>query len=96
MTEPVLEQLRLQVDQADNALLEALAARWRAVLAIAEHKRAHALTPTAPDREALLRERWQARAHTLQVPQELVDAVLDQVLSTCRKEVSRQSQTPSE
>ncbi|UJR83158.1 chorismate mutase [Sandaracinus amylolyticus] len=50
MSTDSLAELRRRIDEADLALLEALAARRRAVLAIADVKRRHGIAVIQPDR----------------------------------------------
>ncbi len=83
-----LEALRAQIDEADALLVRALAARWRAVLAIAEHKRERRLDRFDPARELLVRERWRAEGRALGLPEALVDAVFDAVIERSRAEVT--------
>ncbi|MFO0563339.1 MAG: chorismate mutase [Polyangiales bacterium] len=82
-----LEALRAAVDEADEALVRALALRWRAVQAIAEHKQRRGLEGFDPTREGLLRERWRALAAHEGVDGALVDAVFDAVIARCRAKV---------
>lgn len=84
-----LATLRLAVDAADAALMEALAQRVAAVRAIAEWKRAHAMGVVDRTREDALRAQWAERAATAGVPTELAAAVLTAVLDRCRAEVAR-------
>ena len=84
-----LDDLRRAVDGADDALLDALAARLAAVRAIGQWKRAHAVGAVDPAREERLRARWSARAAAAGVDPALADAMLAVVLDGCRAEVSR-------
>lgn len=90
-----LDALRADIDEADRALLVALARRWSAVLAISAHKRAHAIAGHDPTREALLRERWRAMASELGLDLSLVDAVFDVVIERCRAEVIAPTTPPA-
>jgi chorismate mutase len=82
-----LEALRAAVDDADEALVRALALRWRSVRAIAEHKQRRGLAGYDPTREGLLRERWRALAEREGVERALIDAVFDAVIAKCRAKV---------
>ena len=84
-----LAGLRLAVDAADAALMDALAQRVAAVRAIAEWKRSHAVGVVDRTREDALRAQWAERAVTAGVPTELAAAVLTAVLDGCRAEVAR-------
>jgi chorismate mutase len=88
-TDDELHGLRLAIDAADRALLDALGQRLAAVHAIGEWKRAHGVGAVDPAREAALRGQWAERAAAAGVPGELADAVLRAVLDGCRAEVAR-------
>lgn len=88
-TDRELDDLRLAVDAADTALMDAMARRLAAVRAIAEWKRAHAVGAVDPAREASLHTRWAERAGASGVPAPMAAAVLDAVLDGCRAEVAR-------
>jgi|LNFM01.1.fsa_nt_gb chorismate mutase len=83
-----LAALRAQVDEADAALVGALAARWRAVAAIAAHKRAEGIEGYDATRERALREQWRAIADREGLDRALCDAVFDVVIERCRNEVT--------
>ena len=83
-----LAALRDAVDEADAALVRALAARWRAIQAIGAHKRARGIEGYDPTRERALRERWNALADEAKLDRALCDAVFDVVIARCRDEVS--------
>lgn len=84
-----LAALRAEVDAADDALVRALAARWRAIQSIGAFKRASGLRGYDPDRERALRERWNAIADDTSLDRALCDAVFDVVIARCRDEVTR-------
>jgi chorismate mutase len=86
-----LEALRAAVDDADEALVRALAARWRAVQAIAEHKQRRGIAGFDSAREDLLRARWRALAEREGVEVSLIDTVFDAVIEKCRAQVERSS-----
>jgi len=88
-TDGELDDLRLAVDAADAALMDAMARRLAAVRAIAEWKRAHAVGAVDPARETALRARWAERAAVAGVPAPMAAAVLSAVLDGCRAEVAR-------
>jgi chorismate mutase len=88
-TDDELDGLRLAVDAADLALMDALVRRLAAVHAIAEWKRGHGVAAVDPTREATLRGQWAERAAAAGVPVEMADEVLRAVLDGCRAEVAR-------
>ncbi|TAK27537.1 MAG: hypothetical protein EPO40_18140 [Myxococcaceae bacterium] len=88
-TDGELDDLRLAVDAADAALMDAMAQRLAAVRAIGQWKRAHAAGAVDPAREASLRARWAERAAAAGVPAPMAAAVLGAVLDGCRAEVAR-------
>lgn len=90
-----LDALRAHIDEADRALLEALARRWTAVVAISEHKRARGIAGHDPSREALVRARWDAMAAELGLDPALSGAVFDVVIARCRAEVIASTSAPA-
>lgn len=88
-TDEELGELRRAVDEADAALMDAMARRLAAVWAIAEWKRVHAVGAVDRAREDALRQRWAERAAARGVPEAMAAAVLDAVLDGCRAEVAR-------
>jgi chorismate mutase len=79
--------LRARIDEADAALLHALAERYAAVRALAEVKRTKALHPVDEAREAALVAGWRAHAAALGVPEDAALAVMAEVLRGCRAEM---------
>lgn len=86
---PELDDLRLAVDAADAALMEALARRLAAARAIGHWKREHTVGAVDRAREDALRARWAERAAERGVPEAMAAAVLGAVLDGCRAEVAR-------
>ena len=86
---PELDDLRLAVDAADAALMDALAQRLAAARAIGHWKRAHAVGAVDRAREDALRARWTERAVAAGGPAPMAAAVLGAVLDGCRAEVAR-------
>lgn len=84
-----LAALRVAVDAADAAILEAIGQRAAAVRAIGAWKRAHGVTPLDATREAVLRARWCEIAREHGVSEALAAAVLEALLEAGRAEVSR-------
>lgn len=84
-----LDALRAAVNDADDALVRALAERWRAVQSIAAYKRELGIAGYDPAREALVRARWRALGERDGVPAAVIDAVFDAVIAQCRAEVER-------
>jgi chorismate mutase len=85
-----LEYERSQIDAADALLVQALAARWRAVVMIGARKRELEMAGYDPERERSLRERWMTLAEREGLPRALVQAVFDAVIEACRAEVMRE------
>jgi chorismate mutase len=87
VSDETLDRLRAEIDGADAQIVDALAARWRAVLAVAAHKRARGIAAHDPARESSLRARWITRARSAAAPEALAGAVVDAVIERCREAV---------
>lgn len=61
MSDP-LDDLRQEIDDIDDAILELVIKRLRAVLAVGDHKRARGIPVYDPERERRLLERLCAKA----------------------------------
>ncbi len=75
-----LGELRQAVDAADELLLQALAARARAVAQVWAWKRREGVDRLDPGRETALRARLLARAEALGLDAPAVERVLGQVI----------------
>ncbi len=96
MSDETLDRLRAEIDRADAQIVDGLAARWRAVLAIAAHKRARGIAAHDPAREGSLRARWISRAQGAGAPESLASAVFDAVIERCREAVRAAADRASE
>ncbi|WP_053231661.1 chorismate mutase [Sandaracinus amylolyticus] len=79
MSTESLEELRRRVDDADRALLEALAARRRVVLAIAEVKRRSGIAVVQPNRFLALVDDRIATGLSLGLSPVLVRALFERI-----------------
>jgi chorismate mutase len=85
-----LAGLRARIDRADRDLLSALGRRWAAVHDVRALKRAAGLAGHDPERERALRARWHAFGAREGLPESVIDAVFDAVISVSRAEVTRE------
>ena len=81
---PELLALRQNIDRLDQLLLDVLAQRRRVVEQVAVIKKTHMLPAHDPAREAAIRQAMVAQAHTLGLPQALVNDVMDAVFRDSR------------
>lgn len=79
-----LATLRAEIDAIDRALVDLLAARREVVERIAAHKRAHGQAGRDPAREAAMRAAMSRYGAQRGVPEALVTAVLEVVLTDSR------------
>ncbi|MEB2313148.1 MAG: chorismate mutase [Polyangiaceae bacterium] len=84
MTDDELLELRRRIDELDRALLELVAERVRAVLAVGEVKRARGLAVYDPERERAILERLAARAPTPLAPH-TVRRIFERLIDECRR-----------
>ena len=75
-----IADIRRTIDEADDILLKALTARFRAIKYLKEIKRATDMQIESPSREAELKARWKARAEELGLAPELPLLMLDFIL----------------
>lgn len=77
--------IRSVIDDADDILLKALAARFRAIRHIKEVKRETGMQVESTSREAELKDKWKKRAQELNIPQELALLILDFILAESKR-----------
>ncbi len=77
--------IRSVIDDADDILLKALAARFRAIRHIKEVKRETGMQVESTSREAELKDKWKKRALELNIPQELALLILDFILAESKR-----------
>ncbi len=80
-----LSEVRRAIDEADDILLKALAARFRAVEYLKQLKRAEKKPVNDPARELQLKERWKERARSLGLKEELALLMLDFILTESKR-----------
>lgn len=80
-----LPEIRKAIDDADEILLRALSARFRAVSYLKRAKKAGKLKIEDPDRERMIKEQWAVRAKELDVPPELALLILDFILTESKR-----------
>lgn len=77
--------IRSVIDDADDILLKALAARFRAIRHIKEVKRETGMQVESTSREMELKDKWKKRAQELNIPQELALLILDFILAESKR-----------
>ncbi len=77
--------IRSVIDDADDILLKALAARFRAIRHIKEVKRETGMQVESTSRETELKDKWKKRAQELNIPQELALLILDFILAESKR-----------
>lgn len=82
LTIPVLREA---IDDADDILLKALAARFRAIRHLRDIKRDTDMKVESPSREAELKQTWKAKAQKLEIPEELALLMLDFILAESKR-----------
>jgi chorismate mutase len=85
--DPAITALRAAIDDADDAILQAVERRIEAVRALHDHKQATGMPLADPGREQEIRDRLRTRAPDLE-PEEL-DRLLTAVLQVTRSAVGR-------
>jgi chorismate mutase len=86
MTKPLtIPEIRQTIDEADDILLKALAARFRAVHVLKEIKKATGVQVESPSREAELKARWKKKAQELDLTPELALLILDFLLMESKR-----------
>lgn len=76
-----LSELRKAIDDADEIILRAIAARFAGVEQLKDLKKRRKLPVEDPKREAELKTRWKKRADQLGIREELALVILDFLLS---------------
>ncbi len=82
---PSLETIRSAISDADQIILRALAARFRAVEHLKEFKKVHHLPVEDLQRETLLKNQWKQAATVLNIPEELALLILDFILAESKR-----------
>ncbi len=77
--------IRQAIDEADDILLKALAARFRAIRHLKIIKNETEMQIESPSREAELKARWKAKAQELDILPELALLILDFVLAESKR-----------
>ncbi len=77
--------VRVAIDEADDILLKALAARFRAIRHLKKMKSDAGLQVENPARELELKDRWKKKAIELDVPPELTLLILDFILAESKR-----------
>jgi|GEM_PF-1309306 len=80
-----ISDVRRAIDEADDILLKALAARFRATGRLKQLKRAEKKPVEDPERERQLKERWKERARLLGLKEELALLMLDFILTEAKR-----------
>lgn len=85
MTHLTIPTVRAAIDDADDILLKALAARFRAIRHLKEIKRETGMQIESTSREAELKDKWKKKAHDLNIPSELALLILDFILAESKR-----------
>lgn len=85
MNHLTIPTIRAAIDDADDILLKALAARFRAIRHLKEIKRDTGMQVESASREAELKDKWKKRAQELNIPQELSLLILDFILAESKR-----------
>jgi chorismate mutase len=85
--DPTIAALRAAIDEADDAILQAVERRIEAVRALHDHKQATGVSLSDPGREQEIRERLQGAAGVLNARE--VDGLITSVLEVTRSAVGR-------
>jgi len=80
-----IEQLRAAIDDADEILLRALGARFKAVSLLHAAKKKEGLPSEDKEREAFVKNQWKKRARELDVSPELALLMLDFILAESKR-----------
>jgi chorismate mutase len=80
-----IADIRRAIDEADDILLKALAARFRAIKHLKEIKRQTDMQIESPSREAELKTRWKQKAAELGLAPELALLMLDFILTESKR-----------
>jgi chorismate mutase len=86
--DPLIRELREQIDLADQQLLDAFSKRLRTAVAIARRKEACGFSPIDPKREQDLLDDWRS-VSAGEIPDESLRELFDLVLALSKREVSR-------
>lgn len=84
-----IADIRRAIDEADDILLKALAARFRAIRHLRDIKKATGMQVESLSREAELKARWKTKAEELDLSPQLALLILDFIL-TDSKEIQSQ------
>lgn len=85
MNHLTIPTVRAVIDDADDILLKALAARFRAIRHLKEIKRDTGMQVESASRETELKEKWKKRAQELNIPPELTLLILDFILAESKR-----------
>lgn len=80
-----LEEIRRAIDEADEILIRALGARFRAALHLQKLKADGKLPVEDPEREEVLKSLWKDRAKRVDVSPELALLILDFILTESKR-----------
>ena len=80
-----MQELRLAIDAADEIIIRALEARFRAVESLHDLKSAQNLPVEDLNREAQVKAHWKASAHDHKVPESLALLILDFILTESKR-----------
>lgn len=84
-----IADIRRAIDEADDILLKALAARFRAIRHLRDIKKATGMQVESLSRETELKTRWKTKAEELDLSPQLALLILDFIL-TDSKEIQSQ------
>lgn len=82
---PTIAELRLAIDAADEIIIRALEARFRAVESLHELKTAANLPVEDTKREEQIKAHWKASAHDHKIPESLALLMLDFILAESKR-----------
>lgn len=82
---PTIEELRLAIDAADEIIIRALQARFRAIEALHDLKSGAGMPVEDLGREENVKALWKAHAKALNVPEHLALLILDFILAESKK-----------
>ena len=80
-----LSELRKAIDDADEIILRAIAARFEGARQIKELKKEKKIPVRDPEREEVIKSHWKKRSDELSIRQELALLVLDFLLEESRR-----------
>ncbi len=82
---PTISELRVAIDAADEIIIRALAARFRAVESLRDMKKAENLPILDPRRESAMKRTWKESAKEHHVSESLALLMLDFILAESKR-----------